>query len=127
MDLKDYINISSLSPAQAKEQLQYLFPYNTESCRLTVMCTPSHYCASELARAVEDADAHLLNLNITTASGPEGQTIIELRISHRDAGRAAASLQRYGYTVTDISQEGYDRRAEMLQNRINDLLTRINV
>lgn len=111
----------------AKQRLLSLFPPHQECCTLTVMCMPSHYSASELARAVEDADAHLLNLNVTTSSGPEGQSVVELRISHRDAGRAAASLERYGYTVTDVGQDGYDHRAETLQNRINDLLTRLNV
>lgn len=104
-----------------------LFPPQPESCCLTVMCRAQDYSASAIARAVEDADAHLLNLNVTADRGASGETVVELRISHRDAGRAAASLGRYGYVVTDVDQNGYDHRMDVLQERINDLLRRMNV
>ena len=63
------------------------------------------YSASRIARAVEDADAHLLNLNVTSDSERSDNRITaELRISHRDPEAAARSLERYGYEV--IGAEG---------------------
>lgn len=76
-----------------------LFPDNPESGTLTVACTRSQYCASAIARAIEDIDAHLLNLNLTGQLTDAGQLIVELRISHRNTGAAARSLARYGFTV----------------------------
>ena len=48
-----------------------LFPQVDESTELTITCRPSQYSASAIAHAVEDADAHLLNLNVTAGTAPD--------------------------------------------------------
>ncbi len=90
----------------------YLFPYVPDSSRLLVGCRREDYSASRIARAVEDCDAHLLNLNVTSFGGPDGfasddmsdakfPVVFDLRVSHRSAAGITRSLERYGYTVID--------------------------
>ena len=79
-----------------------------------------------LARAVEAADAHLLNMNVTSEVPCEGYVAVDLRISHRNAGAAASSLERYGLTVTAI-HSGFDADAELTARRIDELMANLNV
>ncbi|MDE5968732.1 MAG: hypothetical protein K2G64_06475, partial [Muribaculaceae bacterium] len=44
--------------------LERLLPPVSEGSELVVAITPADYLASTIARAVEDTDAHLLNLNV---------------------------------------------------------------
>ena len=90
---------------------EYFFPYVAESSRLLVGCRREDYSASRIARAVEDCNAHLLNLNVTEigTDNPfsaedeisEGKfpVIFDIRVSHRNAASIGRSLERYGYTV----------------------------
>ena len=57
-----------------------------------------------LARAVEDADVHLVDLLSVPASG--GKVEVMLRVRAGDATAAAHSLERYGYDVTDMYCDG---------------------
>ncbi|MDE6684329.1 MAG: hypothetical protein K2J94_04020, partial [Duncaniella sp.] len=67
MTSKDIISPNEFLPAlSSTPSLERLFPPRDESSRLLVSCITSDYSASRIARAVEDADAHLLNLNVTT-------------------------------------------------------------
>lgn len=105
---------------------EHLFPPQPESCELTIVCPRSDYSASLIAKAVENADAHLLNLNVTSAKAPEGCVAVDLRISHRNAGSAARSLERYGMTVTAV-YGGFDAEAELSRRRIDELLKHLQV
>lgn len=80
-----------------------LFPPQEEECSLTVCCIPGQFSASAIARAVEDCDAHLINLNVTSDHTPDGELVVELRINHRNGEAVARSLERYGYRVTALS------------------------
>ena len=102
-----------------------LFPPQPESCEITVACFRADYSASAIARAVEDCDAHLLNLNVTGDILPSGAMTVELRVSHRDSGAVSRSLERYGYRVTATSG-GYDAQREVMQSRIDQLLARLD-
>lgn len=104
----------------------HLFPPSADSSELTVMCRREDYSASVIARAVEDADAHLLNMNVTSEVPREGYVAVDLRISHRNAGAAASSLERYGLTVTAI-HSGFDAEAEVTARRIDELMANLNV
>lgn len=95
----------------------YLFPPMAESSRLLVGCNKEDYSASRIARAVEDCNAHLLNLNVTAyGTDPSGKTmndydddyadarfpvVVDLRVSHRNPRGIGRSLERYGYTVIE--------------------------
>ncbi len=93
----------------------YLFPPMPDSSRLLVGCRSEDYSASLIARAVEDCNAHLLNLNVTSMDGMNGSddradyiesdakfpVVFDIRVSHRDTAGIMRSLERYGYTVLD--------------------------
>lgn len=109
---------------------EYFFPAAGDSSRLLVGCRREDYSASRLARAVEDCDAHVLNLNITsmgeaaTADGAaEYPVIVDLRVSHRNADSIRRSLERYGYTVLDALTADDSESADSLsRERIDQLI-----
>lgn len=68
---------------------------------LTVACQRQDYSASRIAHAVEDCDAHLLNLNVTADSPSADIVTVELRVGHRNPTSVARSLQRYGFCVVN--------------------------
>ena len=66
---------------------------------ITVECAPEDYCASLLAHAVEDSDAHLVDL--ISAPGDNGHLMVTLRVRHSDPTAAVRSLERYDFHVID--------------------------
>jgi len=103
-----------------------LFPPGDECSELSIACYRADFSASRISHAVEDADAHLLNLNVTSEVLPSGQMVIDLRVSHRDAGAVSRSLDRYGFTTIRIRQ-GSDSLADSMADRIGQLLAQIQV
>ena len=71
---------------------------------ITVECLPEEYCASVLAHAVEDSDAHLVDL--FTAPGENGKMLVTLRVRHSDATAAVRSLERYDFHVIEAHSSG---------------------
>lgn len=123
MSPKDIISPNEFLPVlPAEPSIERLFPRIEESSRLLVSCIPADYSASRIARAVEDADAHLLNLNVTTdGERLDNRTVAELRVSHRSPLAVARSLERYGFEVVDIDHSALttdplagDRLGELL-------------
>lgn len=98
-------------------------PPQPESSVIIVACYPEDYCASQLAHAVEDSDAHLINLNVTNQRLADGRITIELRTNRSHAGSTARSLERYGYEVIN-GYEGSGKPGEMPGNFDNDLRQR---
>lgn len=80
-------------------RLWHLMPPRQEASVITVVCRPSDFSASALARAVEDSNAHLLNMNVTADKRDDGNMTIELRTSLRHADATVRSLARYGFEV----------------------------
>ena len=127
LTLKDQI------PAQIKDsarpvvlpeaaELARLMPMRHDTSRLTVTCRPSDYSASAIARAAEDCDAHLLNLNVTADTTDNGEMTVELRISTRDTRSVARSLLRYGYTVALDRSDISDDDLQVMRERVNALI-----
>lgn len=86
------------------------FPALGDWCMLTVGCRRADYSAALVARAVEDCNAHLVNLNVLsfgdayegTADGePVFDVVFEVRATVRNATSVARSLERYGFSVLD--------------------------
>lgn len=123
-----------MTPRKLKfEEGGALYPLHPESSRLLVGCRRMDYSASRISTAVEDCDAHVLNLNITSLgenfSGAEGSDIliVDLRVDHRSPSAISRSLERYGYTVLMTrGAEGEDAQDDSLRNRINELLRYID-
>lgn len=86
-------------------------------------CTPSDYSASHIARAVEDADMHLVDL--LTAPGEEGRLRVTLRVRCEDPMAAVHSLERYGYNVTE--SYGHESEQTAAIERLLGLQALINV
>lgn len=113
---------------------EYLFPPVGDCSRLLVGCTREDYSASRIARAVEDCDAHLLNLNVTSMSKRADDVsaddvyadgyfpvIFDLRINQRNVSAVCRSLERYGYTVLDAqSSDDSDNVDEIARQRIEE-------
>lgn len=94
---------------------------------IVVACHTSDYSASRIARAVEDCDAHLLNLNVTSEARGDGSWLtVELRVSVRNAAPVARSLERYGYSVVSYSGSETDGADDTLRRRVNELLRYMN-
>lgn len=120
-----------------KTEIDRLFPYVEDASVLVVSCLRRDYSASRLCRAVEDCDAHVLNLNVVDAAMPFGdgascpvadyedepRTYVELRVSHRNAGAVARSVERYGYAVEYV-RNGCDTDAD---GRFENLMCLLNV
>ncbi len=99
-----------------------LFPQLQESTELTVVCPAGHYSASAIAHAVEDADAHLLNLNVTQGTQPNSVTTVELRVNHARGIMVARSLRRYGYETVAMHSSGSENLNDTTAQRANALL-----
>lgn len=112
----------------SEPHLERLFPDFEESSSLLVSCIPADYSASRIARAVEDADAHLLNLNVTSdGRHMDNRLVAELRVSHRSPLSVARSLERYGYEVEDMSVPAGEADRRLMEDRIGELLHYLNL
>ncbi|RXE71424.1 hypothetical protein ED352_05410 [Muribaculaceae bacterium Isolate-002 (NCI)] len=105
-----------------------LFPHSPDASTLVLACRPQDYSASMIARAVEDCDAHVINLNLLADRTPAGELQVALRVDHRNASSVARSLRRFGYDVLEIvSPEEYDPDAELARSRANELLRYLEI
>ncbi len=93
---------------------------------ITVECRPEDYSASQLAHAVEDSDAHLVDLLSTPSD--DGRLRVTLRVRHCDPSAAVHSLERYDYKVVEAYGGNSEiRDAEVAMERILSLQTMLNV
>ena len=95
-----------------------------DSSVLTVECPASDYSASRLAHAVEDADAHLVDM--WSVPAPDGHVAVTLRVSHLDPGSVAHNLERYGYEVTSAYGDT-ELDAEVAAERLLALQMMLNI
>ncbi len=109
-------------------ELDRLFPAYGDTSSVVVSCMRADYSASRLARAVEDADAHLLNLNVLAPEGSDytGRACIALRIDRADPSAVVRSLERYGYAVEDVSVP-VDESLDSARDRVRELLRYLEV
>ncbi|MDE7025124.1 MAG: hypothetical protein K2O88_04495 [Paramuribaculum sp.] len=124
MTAKD--NIIPVSATAAMHCEERLFPQLEESSEISVACFRADYSASRIARAVEDVDAHLLNLNVTSVITDYGEVVVDLRINRTSAVSVARSLERYGYRVMDIRDSALSE-TDSLSQRVGELLLHINM
>lgn len=120
--------------AKATDCLQRLMPWQEDASSLVVECSRTDYSASAIAHAVESADAHLINLNVTGDTSSDGRMVVDLRVSHRNPEAVMRSLERYGYRVTSTraSHALTDRdvmhsRSQVARQRLGQILTQLEV
>lgn len=93
---------------------------------ITVECAAQDYSASVLAHAVEDTDAHLVDL--FSVPSENGRIRITLRIRHSDPTSAARSLERYDYQVIEARAGGDSlQELEIATERLLSLQALMNV
>lgn len=93
---------------------------------IDVECRPEEYSASLLAHAVEDSDAHLVDM--ITAPADNGCLRVTLRVRHTDPSATVHSLERYDFHVVDAyGGNGDIRDAEIALDRLLSLQTLMNV
>lgn len=104
--------------------LESLVSGRDDSSIVTIQCAPNDYSASRIATAVEDADAHLVDLWSHPAQG--GMIEVNIRVRRDDPSAVVHSLERYGYEVTYATGKTY-RDAETTALRLLELNTLLNV
>ena len=95
-----------------------------DSSLVTVECAPGDYSASRLSHAVEDSDAHVVDL--WSSPGDHGRIRVTMRIRRTDPTATIHSLERYGYEVVDSFGSDW-RDAEVAFERLLALHTMLNV
>lgn len=127
MSIKD--TIISKNEGQIASKLALFdrrFPLNEDATELIVATNPDDYSAAKIARAVEDCDAHLLNLNVTGVRTTDGNMIVDLRVNHRSGDHVARSLERYGYEVLEYNS--VDRLSlDTARERVDEILKILNI
>ncbi|MBD5370677.1 MAG: hypothetical protein HDR80_05940 [Bacteroides sp.] len=107
------------------EGLGRLIAERDDSSVLMVECAPQDYSASLLARAVEDADAHIVDLISHPAA--DGQLHVTLRVRTLNPTAAVHSLERYGFRVIETSAHEEDSDAALLSERLASLQALLSV
>lgn len=119
-------NLTPQIPAEPADNtaavLDRLMPHMDEASCITLACLPADYSASAIARAVEDSDAHLLNLNVTGCRTDSGRMVVDLRISHRNPESVVRSLERYGFEVISTDTAAPLADADTMRDRALELL-----
>lgn len=118
----DFLGI--INQASMLEGLGRLIAERDDSSIITVECPAEHYSASALAHAIEDADAHLVDLISHPAEN--GNIRVMLRVRSEDSSPAASSLERYGYSVVECTS-GDSGATDILAERLANLQALINV
>ncbi len=95
-----------------------MMPQRPESSTITLTCAPGEFLASAVARAVEDADAHLLDMN--TLPSADGLLRVVLRVSRIDPAPVVRSLERYGFTVS-AAEGDFNTDHDLALSRLEEL------
>lgn len=104
-------------------EFAHLFPPLPDESRLLVECRRGEYSASIITRAIEDCDAQVMNLNVTSLSlgDSDSSTIVDVRVNCRNTDSICRSLGRYGYEVIDTTAAS-DADNERLRLRAAEIL-----
>ena len=121
--LHDYMR-GNLSAAA---QLETLLPQHSDGSELLVACRPDDYSASAIARAVEDCDARVLALSVTSMRTAEGYPVVMLRTDTRNATALERSLGRYGYTTVHTDSHLTPEQEQQARERIEELLRHLEI
>ena len=107
-------------------QVDDLYPAIEGASHLLIGCRRTDYSASRIARAVEDSDAHLLNLNLMLDESGAYDLLVDIRVNRRSGESVARSLARYGFDVLNFTH-GEDEADSTLSERVEELLRYLNV
>lgn len=120
--------IGEIDTRSMLEALGRMIAPRDDSSVITVECHAADYSASLLARAVEDADAHLTDLWSAPAASADAADMVRvtLRVRLENPEAAVRSLRRYGFDVVDAAAHGlHDATAD--HDRLSALQAYLNV
>ena len=102
------------------------FPQNDNSTELTLAVRPVDYSGAMLARAVEDCNANLINLNVTGERNEDGYLLVDLRVDVLNGEAVARSLERYGFEVVDFDAPA-SSSFDSARDRANEILRILDI
>lgn len=117
------------------EAYRVAYPAGGDWSVLRAGCSRADYSASRVARAVEDCDAHLLNLNVLSFGesyradddgDDDWDVVFELRANLRNAPGIARSLERYGFTVLSAGSSDDSSAGDTDRERLEALMRYLN-
>lgn len=118
------LRVGVIDQTSLLEGLGRMIPARDDSSLITVECAPADYSASRLSHAVEDSDAHIVDL--WSAPAEHGKIRVTLRVRRSDPTATVHNLERYGYEVVDSWAASY-QDAEVAWERLLALNTLLNV
>lgn len=121
---EDGERIGVIDQTSLLEGLGRMIPARDDSSLVTVECVPADYSASRLSHAVEDSDAHIVDL--WSAPADNGKIRVTLRVRRSDPTSTIHNLERYGYEVVDSSGIS-NQDVEIAFERLLALNTLLNV
>ena len=93
---------------------------------ITLECRPEDYSASIISHAIEDTDAHLVDL--FSSPGNDGNIKVTLRVRHSDPSAAVRSLERYDFHVLEAHGSSNDIQSlQIATERLLALQALLNV
>lgn len=115
----------NITESASNLSLEELFPPIDNEQTLTVVPRGAEILASRLALAVEDCDAHIVNLNITRFDSRSVPVEADLRIVGGNRLRIVRALDAAGYSVK--GEEADESEADTFRDRVNELLLYLNI
>lgn len=107
--------------------IERLYPRDDDSSELAVLCRPEDYSASQICRAVEDCDAHVLNLNVTSDRTDDGDLVVVVRVNRRSVESVVRSIERFGHVVVPLSDDISNEDYAKARDRVNELLRYLDI
>ena len=104
----------------------HLFPYNPDSSRFILICNRNDYSASRIAHAIEDCNAHVLNLNVTDDVLSDNMIAVDVRVDRKEIASITRSLARYDFMVINSDDSG-NAVSENERQRVAELLRYIDL
>ena len=101
---EDGISLGVIDERSLLEGLGNMIASRDDCSVITVECAAQDYSASMIAHAVEDSDAHLVDLFSVPAD--DGKVRVTLRVRHSDPTAAVRSLERYDFNVVEVHASG---------------------
>lgn len=110
----------------SEQYLQRLMPFNPDASVFTLTCRREDYSAGRISRAIEDCDANVLNLNVTSDTTDGDELMVEVRIDRKNIESVIRSLARYHYYVEGVD-DIENAFGERDRERVAELLRQIDI
>lgn len=111
---------------EAAERLEHLIPPRDNTSSFTIVCRRSDYSAGRIAHAIEDCNANVLNLNVTSRAMEGDFIAVEVRVDRNDITSIVRSLDRYNFTV-EVDGIDNDTITDSDRLRVAELLRYIDM